>query len=251
VGALVQNYRNQSEADQRVDEMEKKLAAASEASAAREPASSSPVILETGPSGSELVRKQHNLDEILNVGWRFVDQRKPDQAAKAVEIFKEGLAKVDPNSAELYNGLGRALLIAGKPAEAIAAWQRGLALSPKTSDMQSGIGWAYWWLNDPSRAMGAWQKAINLNIHSVDAWSAMAWIDLAIGKYGAATRGFQELVNFDNQRQAWILGLSMARGHNSGTLEIAQLFPLPPLELFDRPLPVDAASGSARSANSP
>jgi tetratricopeptide (TPR) repeat protein len=249
VGALVENYQNQSEANRRVAEMEKKLDAASEAHSAGRPTTVSPVILESGPSGSELVRKQHDLDEIVHAGWKLIDLRKPEQAATAVEIFKEGLAKVDPSSPELYNGLGRALLIAGKPAEAIVAWQRGLALSPKFSDMQSGIGWAYWWLNDPSRAKTAWQKAIDLNTHSVDAWSAMAWIDLALGKYREATEGFQELVNFDNQRQAWVLGLSMARGHNNGAQEIAQLFSLPPLDVFNQPLPVDPAS--ARATNSP
>jgi len=251
VGALVQYYHHQREADQRVADIENKLDAASEAHPAGAPATVSPVILESDPSGSELVQKQHNIEEIMVAGWRLIDQRSPAQAARAVEIFREGLAKVDPNNPDFYNGLGRALLIAGKPRDAIAAWRTGLSLSPLFSDMQSGIGWAYWWLNDPSRAKEAWQKALVMNPHSTDAWSAMAWIDLALGRSGDAKQGFQELVKFDNQRQAWIIGLSMARGGNSGLPEIAHLFPLPALELFDRPLPVDPAPMAILSTNNP
>jgi tetratricopeptide (TPR) repeat protein len=242
VSLLVQSYRHQRETDQRLAMIQKELQDASTKRPLSAQNSEGPIVLEGGPVASEAVRKQHNLQEILDAGWKLVDLRSPEQAAKAVLVFNEGIANVDSSSPELYNGLGRALLVAGKPREAIAAWRKGLALSPHFSDMQSGIGWAYWALNDPSRAKDAWMKALSLNPHSSDAWSAMAWIDLALGKNTEAKNGFQELVKFDSRRQSWVTGLSMAQARNTDPAEISQFFPLPALAMFERPLPVDPAS---------
>jgi len=244
VTLLVQSYRHQRETDQRLAEIQKELQDASAARSSKVQASS-PIVLDGGFIGSEAARKQHNLDQILTIGWQFVNSRNPNEAAKAVTIFNEGISNVDPNSPELYNGLGRALLIAGKPREAIHAWRKGLALAPQVSDMQSGIGWAYWWLNDPCRASQAWQSALAINPQSVDAWSAMAWIDLALQRYDEAKNGFQELVQFDPSKKQWAMGLSLARAHNGNEKEIAQFFSLPPLERFTQPLPIDPASEQA------
>jgi tetratricopeptide (TPR) repeat protein len=242
VSLLIQSYRHQRETDQRLTEIQKELRDASTTlrSSAQKP---SPIIIvDGGSTGSDAALKQHNLEEVLTVGWKLVDSRSPSQAAKAVTVFNEGIAKIDPSSPELYNGLGRALLVAGKPREAIAAWRKGLALDPHLCDMQSGIGWAYWWLNDPSRARNAWQLALEMNPHSIDAWSAMAWIDLALGKNEEAKNGFQELVKFNSGQKSWVMGLSMARGHNADVAEISAFFPLPPMPFFERPLAVDPAS---------
>ncbi len=241
VSLLIQSYRHQRETDQRLSEIQKELQGASPAHSSSAPNSLGPIVLEGGPGASETVQKQHNLEEVLDVGWKLVDQRSPEQAAKAVLIFDEGIANVDSSNPELFNGLGRALLVAGKPREAIAAWRKGLSLSPHFSDMESGIGWAYWTLNDPSRAKDAWKKALAMNPHSADAWSAMAWIDLALGENTEAKDGFQELVKFDSARKPWATGLSMARGGNNDIREISLYFPLPTLQAFEKPLPVDPA----------
>lgn len=242
VAILVQNCRRQRETEQRLTEMKKLLQDVSATHRSGASASTPRIVLDSGGVGSESVRKQHNLEEILNVGWKLIDQRSPEQAVKAVRIFDDGIANVDSRSPEFYNGLGRALLIAGKPREAIAAWRKGLALAPTFSDMQSGIGWAYWWLNDPSRAKDSWQRALEMNSHSIDAWSAMARIDLALGKNPEAKNGFQELVKFDSGQKSWVMGLSMARGHNTDIGEISKFFPLPALSVFERPLTIDPAS---------
>jgi len=242
VSLLIQSYRHQWVTDQRLAEIQKELLNASATRPLSARNSLGPIVLDGGSAASEVARKQHNLEEIVTVGWKLVDSRSPDQAEKAVTVFNEGIANADSNSPELYNGLGRALLVAGRPREAIAAWRKGLAFAPNFSDMQSGIGWAYWQLNDPSRAKDAWQRALAMNPHSIDAWSAMAWIDLALGKNAEAKSGFQELVKFDSARKPWVMGLSMARGRNADIGEISQLFPIPTLPMFERPLPVDPAS---------
>lgn len=239
---FVQGYRHQRETDQRLTEMQKALQAAAMTNPSSTSSAPKLVVLGGGPVGSEAARRQHDLEEVLSMGWTLVDLRSPDQAAKAVTMFKEGIANIDSRSPELYNGLGRALLVAGKPREAITAWRKGLALSPNFSDMQSGIGWGYWTLNDPHRAKEAWEKALTMNPRSVDAWSAMAWIDLALGKDAQAKKGFDELVKFDPNQKSWVMGLSMARGKNTDIAQISTFFPLPLLSAFERPLSVDPAS---------
>jgi tetratricopeptide (TPR) repeat protein len=239
VSLLVQSHRNQRQTDQRLSEIQEELRGVSAAHPSSPQESLPTVFIDGGHGGSEEVRRQHNLSEIESAGWKLINQRSPEQAAVAVRIFNEGIADVDSTSPELYNGLGRALLVAGKPRDAIAAWRKGLALAPNFSDMQSGIGWAYWRLNDPSRAREAWKNALAVNPHSPDAWSAMAWIDLALGENAEARGGFQELVNFDPDQKSWITGLSMARGNNDDVQEISQFFPLPALSMFDRTLAID------------
>jgi tetratricopeptide (TPR) repeat protein len=234
---LVQNYRHQRETDRRLAEMQTIVqASANRSASARSEAATN--IHERGPVDD--AGGTRDPEEILNKGWRFVNQRTPEQARKAVSLFKDGIAE-NPTDAELYNGLGRALLIAGSPREAIAVWRKGLTFAPDLSDMQSGIGWAYWWLNDPYRARGAWERALVMNPRSVDAWSAMAWIDLALGKFAEAKQGFEELVKFDSGRKPWIMGLSMAQGHNTNFSQVTEFFSLPALGAFGRPLPIDPA----------
>ena len=238
VAFLVQNYRHQRETDQRLTEMQKMV----QASVNDSPTAGSDMPANTHERGSAHdAYRIHDPEEILNKGWKLVNQRSPEQARRAVRLFNDGIAE-NPANADLYNGLGRALLIAGRPREAIDAWRKGLRFAPTLSDMQSGIGWAYWWLNDPCRAKEAWERALLMNPRSVDAWSAMAWIDLALGKHAEAKRGFEELVQFDSGRKSWVMGLSMAQGHNTNVSQVMKFFPLPALDAFERRLPVDPAS---------
>jgi tetratricopeptide (TPR) repeat protein len=244
---LVQGYRHQQETDQRLAQMQVILQASANGFATErsEVAANMPERLSV-----DRARRGRDLEEILSQGWKLVDQRAPEKAGQAVRLFNDGIAE-HPANAELYNGLGRALLIVEKPREAIAAWRKGLGLNPNLSDMQSGIGWAYWWLNDPYRAKEAWEQALLMNPHSIDAWSAMAWIDLALGKDAEAKQGFEELVKFDSGRKSWIMGLSMAQGRNTNISQVTHFFSLPGLGAFERPLPIDPAPVNSADLNRP
>jgi len=244
---LVQNYRHQRDTDQRLAEMQRMVQVAVNGPAT----AGSDATANTHERGSvDAAGGRRDLEEILTRGWKLVDQRSPEQARKAIRLFSDGIEE-NPADAELYNGLGRALLIAGRPREAIAAWRKGLTFAPHLSDMQSGIGWAYWWLNDPYRAKDAWERALVMNPRSVDAWSAMAWIDLALGKHAEAKRGFEELVKFDSGRKSWVMGLSMAQGHNTNFSQVTQFFSLPAVATFARPLPIDPALGDSADVSRP
>jgi tetratricopeptide (TPR) repeat protein len=186
----------------------------------------------------------------MDAGWKLINQRNKESGQHAAELFQAALKDIDPKSPDLYNGLGRALLIAGQPREAIAAWRAGLGIAPTLADMQSGIGWAYWHLNDPYRAKKAWEAAIAIDPKSADAWSALAWVDLATGDAQTAKLGFQTLLARDSHNNAWIMGLSMARANNSDPEQIKPFFPLPNIGAFDHPVANDPAETVASTAKS-
>jgi tetratricopeptide (TPR) repeat protein len=195
------------------------------------------------PRELTVLDQQRNMRTVMDEGWRLINQRDPKAAAQAAAIFREGLEKVDAKNAQFYNGLGRALLIAGEPRDAISAWENGLKLDAGISDMRSGIGWAYWNLHDPYHAKEAWEQALAADPKSLDAWSAMVWIYLALGDTEKSKTGFQVLYQTDRQNKDWILGLQMAQARNTDPTQIARFFPLPPLAAFAAP--VTAASATA------
>ena len=197
----------------------------------------------TTAQGLSSIQKQRDMRTVIEEGWKLINERNPKAAVQAVAIFREGLEKVDPQNAQFYNGLGRALLIAGQPREAIAAWQQGVTLDPKISDMHGGIAWAYWALQDAYHAKQAWEDALAVNPKSLDAWTAMVWIYLALGDADKSKAGFQVLYISDRQNKTWILGLQMAQAKNTDPAQIAKFFPLPALATFTTPPATAPASG--------
>lgn len=247
-GALVQNWRTQHQTQEQLQQLQREVQqkdasvraagpAAPDRAATASP-SAAPVVLQSGTAlPTEYAQKHQQVLEVMDAGWKLINQRKPEAARHAADLFQAGIDKIDARSPDLYNGLGRALLIAGKPREAIAAWRAGLKLEPRFAEMQSGIGWAYWHLHDPFHAKKAWDAAIAIDPKCVDAWSALAWIDLAIGDQQASKGGFQVLLAFDRNNTSWIMGLSMAKAGNKNVEEIQHYFPLPALESFQTSVP--------------
>jgi tetratricopeptide (TPR) repeat protein len=252
VGAAVliwQNRAQQQSMEKRLADLQQQVASATRSSL---PVGGQPVVPQVGaiiPAGSAtqdmtVLEKQRQIRAVMEEGWRLINERHPQAAAKAVAIFREGLEKIDPQNAQFFNGLGRALLIAGQPREAIDAWRQGLAKAPQISDMQSGIGWAYWNLQDYYHAREAWEEALKANAKSLDAWTAMAWIYLALGNTEKSKEGFQVLYQSDRQNKDWILGLQMAQAKNTDPAQIAKFFALPPVAAFTTP-PTTATRGAA------
>ncbi len=236
--ALVNSFNNQSKTDKQLADLQRKL---EQATAQQAPVSTAPATpaAQTSPSAplvvleskenylTDYVKKKQAIEKVMQAGWPLINTRKADEAMRAAELFEQAIEKIDEKSPDLYNGLGRALLVAGKPREAIAAWEKGLAIAPKLNDMQSGTGWAYWNLQDYYHAREAWLKAVKTDPGSVDAWSALAWIELALGNYEASREGFAVLVQSNTQNKSWTTGLSMARGRNNNPVQIGMFFPIP------------------------
>jgi tetratricopeptide (TPR) repeat protein len=248
---LWQNNQRQQATERQLGELQRQVAAAARTAPQTGgqpvvPALPAPATL-TASQDLALLQKQRNVRTVMEEGWNLINERSPKAAAQAVAIFREGLDKVDSKNAQFYNGLGRALLIAGEPREAIAAWQRGLELDAGISDMHSGIGWAYWNLHDFYHAKEAWERTLTTNPKSLDAWSAMVWIYLALGDADKSKEGFQVLYQTDRQNKEWILGLQMAQAKNTDPAQIAKFFPLPPLAAFSAPAATTPSTGGAPS----
>jgi tetratricopeptide (TPR) repeat protein len=245
---LWQSNRQQRDTEQRLADMQRQIQNATQAQVSPVGQPMVPEFTAAIPGGATTqnlgsIQKQRDTRAVIEEGWRLINERNPKSAPQAVAIFREGLDKVDARNAQFYNGLGRALLIAGQPRPAIAAWQQGLALDPKISDMRSGIGWAFWNLQDAFHAKEAWEKALAINPKSIDAWSAMVWIYLALGDTENSKAGFQVLYLSDRQNKTWILGLQMAQAKNTDPAQIAKFFPLPALAAFTTP-PASAPAGA-------
>jgi tetratricopeptide (TPR) repeat protein len=248
-----QNHAQQNAMEQRLADLQRQVTNASRSGLAL---GGQPVAPEIGGQASvttvsqdlTVLEKQRNIRIVMDEGWRLINQREPHAAAQAAEIFREGLEKVDPKNGQFFNGLGRALLIAGRPRDAIEAWRQGLAVAPQISDMQSGIGWAHWNLQEYDRAREAWEAALNINPRSLDAWSAMAWVYLALGQTEKSKEGFQVLYLSDRQNKDWILGLQMAQAKNTDPAQISKFFHLPDLAALKGPASLASAPRVETSA---
>ena len=209
----------------------------------------------TTRSVMDTIRHQADIQLAMKTGWDMVNQRDAKSAETAAEIFREAIRDLDPANAQFYNGLGRANLVAGKPADAIDAFQKGLAINPTIADMQSGIGWGYWQLHQPYAAKQAWEAALKIDPKSPDAWSALAWIYLALGENTKARDGFAVLLaSADVAKDAKlhddaVQGLSMSRSAVQTDIKnVQKFFPLPDLKyLTTPPLPVTTTASAATS----
>jgi tetratricopeptide (TPR) repeat protein len=246
---LWQNHQQQRTTEHRLAELQRQVESATRSGIPVGGQPAVPVIGVGTASTQDLtaLQVQRDIRTVMDEGWRLINQRDPQAAAQAAAIFREGLEKVDPANAQFRNGLGRALLIAGRPREAIETWQQGLTKAPQISDMRSGIGWAYWNLGDYYHAQEAWEEALKVNSKSLDAWTAMAWIYLALGNADKSKEGFQVLYASDRQNKDWILGLQMAQAKNTDPAQISKFFPLPVLTAFTTPAGPPSASGADSS----
>jgi predicted Zn-dependent protease len=196
----------------------------------------------------ETIKHQNDIDLVMTRGWGLIDQRNPKSADLAAEIFREALRDIDPANAQFYNGLGRASLLAGRPADALASFRNGISIDPTIVDMYSGMGWAYWQLHQPYNAKQEWEAALKLDPKSVDSWSAMAWIYLALGENAKAKQGFAILVARNTKDANAVMGLSMSRSAVQVDVNsVRKYFPLPDLRYLTTPPDTIPSSGPSPS----
>jgi predicted Zn-dependent protease len=71
---------------------------------------------------------------LLTLGKEYLDGGDP---ARALPVLERVVA-VDPDYTAAYRYLGSALERVGRRDEAIAAWERGVAVADRTGDLQAG-----------------------------------------------------------------------------------------------------------------
>ncbi|HVT79168.1 MAG TPA: tetratricopeptide repeat protein [Phycisphaerae bacterium] len=233
VGALVYFLFQQQSMQRQLQTLQKQSMAASSAPAGPGPA----VVINLATQDASAAAHQNAIHTVVTEGYRLLNTRDPAQAEKAIVIFQEGLEKVDPKNTDMLHGLGRALLLVKRYADAADAFKRGLAIDPKKADLASGLGWACYDQQDFPRAREAWENAIANDPKSIDAWSVMSWVYLGMHNRDKAIEGFRVLVDSPQgaNRTDWKNGLTMARASNYQLDQIRSQFPLPDPALFNTP----------------
>ncbi len=149
-----------------------------------------------------------------NLGYAHA-QRGEDGAA--VAEYRLALATLGPArpdlEAFLHDGLGMALLGAGRPQEARAPLERALALRPDDGEALSGLAVAAWKAGDPGEA-GRWAaRALALRPGDPDALQVQGAIRAAAGDLAGAREAFARAVRADpDDGQQWFnLGVVEAK----------------------------------------
>jgi len=237
VGGLVYNsLTGKSDTERKLADMEKRLQQLSSGSNQPPTASTQTVIIGgAGTQDSSIVAQQERINGVMKQGFLYLNKRDLKSADLAARIFQEGIDKVDAKQAQFYHGLGRALLMLGKDAEALAAFTTGRALDGTIGDLISGQGRAYWAMQDYYHAKLAFEDAVKVAPTSVDAWSVLAWVYLGLKERDKAIEGFRILIAQDATNKDWIMGLNLARGSNFDYGQIRRIYDLPAVEKFAAP----------------
>ena len=94
----------------------------------------------------------------FRLGWIARCRGQPDAS---IEAFRKAIDG-DRNNALFHNGLGVALMAAGRLAEAVAAYRKALDLQPASADALANLARAQWLLGDLDAAEAAYRKAVTL-----------------------------------------------------------------------------------------
>jgi tetratricopeptide (TPR) repeat protein/DNA-binding winged helix-turn-helix (wHTH) protein len=134
--------------------------------------------------------------------WLLVAQERFDEALTAV---KKGLV-VDPESPDLYNGLGTAYFHQNKYEEAITAYQRYVDLAPADPNALDSLGTCFQTIGRYEEAVAAFRRAITINPESRVAIIHLGHAYLQQGRYRAAVEQYQRFLQI--ARDDWGRGRS-------------------------------------------
>jgi tetratricopeptide (TPR) repeat protein len=128
-------------------------------------------------------------EELAGQGWQLWQQRKLGEAAA---VFEKA-AKLDPDSANIWNGLGWARFNSGDGDAAIAAFEKCVALEPDHPAGLNGLGQAFlaqreykkaekFLTKAAPQAPAAWFGLARLYLLTGDYKKATTWIEKALGE---------------------------------------------------------------------
>ncbi len=81
-----------------------------------------------------------------------------------------------PQDFTALENLGAAYLEAGRPEDAMTAFQRAIALNPGTAFAYCKIGWIHYQSGTPQQAIAAFEKAIANDPHYVYSYQGLGWL---------------------------------------------------------------------------
>ncbi|HKZ02976.1 MAG TPA: tetratricopeptide repeat protein [Pyrinomonadaceae bacterium] len=113
--------------------------------------------------------------------------------AEALEVAKQGLI-IDPEAKELYNLLGGIYLYLGRNEEAIASYQRYIALAPGEPNAFDSLGLGYQWAGRYQEAIEAYHQALELKPDFEVAVIHLGNVYFQQGRYQDAVQQYQRYI---------------------------------------------------------
>lgn len=97
-------------------------------------------------------------DGWINLGWLYRNAE-PKKATESIQAYTKAI-QIDPKNVQPYLGIGWAHIYNKASNDAIAAFQKGLAIEPKVEgEAQDGIAWAQYFNKDMTAAKASLAKA--------------------------------------------------------------------------------------------
>ena len=115
---------------------------------------------------------------------------------EAIAAYQRAIA-LDPKGAYPHNGLGNVYSDLGKYDDAIAAYQRAIQLDPKYAAPHNGLGNVYSELGKYDDAIAAYQRAIQLDPKDAAPHNGLGSVYSDLGKYDEAIAAYQRAIELD------------------------------------------------------
>jgi tetratricopeptide (TPR) repeat protein len=123
---------------------------------------------------------------------------------EAIEAYQQAI-NFDPKNANLYNGLGNALVNLGRNEEAIEAYQQAINFDPKNANLYNGLGNALVNLGRNEEAIEAYQQAINIDPKDANPCNGLGDALRGLGRYEEAIEAYQQFIELWNGDEYWII----------------------------------------------
>lgn len=99
--------------------------------------------------------------------------QKQKRYPEAIDAYEKALA-LDPDSAQIYNGMGVVYSLQGEHELAVQLIKEAIRLSPNASHLYNNLGYAYLRFEDLARAADAFERALALNPENLQARQNLA-----------------------------------------------------------------------------
>src|SRR5262249_7136737 len=114
----------------------------------------------------------------------------------AIAAYERAIA-LDPKSAPPYNGLGNVYSAQGRLEEAMAAYERAIELDPKSAPPHNGLGNVYSAQGRLRDAMAAYERAIELNPKSASPHNGLGNVYRDQGRLEDAMASYERAIELD------------------------------------------------------
>ncbi len=130
-------------------------------------------------------------------------------SAEAIAWWERGLA-IDPHHPEAHVGMGWIAMLRGDPAQAAARWERALALNAQLPDVNNALARAYMALGKTADAIAALKRDVAVSSYPGDSLYLLGQQHLQLGDCAEAKRCFQEAAALDPESANACYGLMQA-----------------------------------------